>query len=82
MLIYWAHSAFTSILQFVLNLFPDIDMTVPVDIASTIGEWIQASSIIFPINDVIAILTISFAITNFRILYNTFFKIWKALPLT
>lgn len=77
-------NAFKSVLIFLINALPTIsfDFVTDSDIFDKIYNIFSVAFYFLPMNDIIAILAISFAIKNFEILWSLIVRVWTALPFT
>lgn len=66
--------------QFVLNLIPNIDLSLPADIVGGFINIIYGLAYIFPLGDFVIILSIYIVVKNFHIVYNIIRAIRSFLP--
>lgn len=70
------------ILDGALNLIPQIPISYPAEHINTFISLVESAYNIVPMNTILTILALNFAIVNFRIIYNIFLKVWSMLPFT
>ena len=69
-------------LKGVLLLLPQIDPSIPADIAADFMQWIYGIAYVFPLADFFVMLGIWFVVTNFHVIWKLIQRLWDALPFT
>lgn len=69
-----------SLVMSVLDLLPDISWTLDGSLFANALEWFAVVYYVLPMDTVFAILGITFALLNFRILVALIKTIWEVLP--
>ncbi len=67
---------------FLFSAIPEINFNIPANIGLQLNNLFLMLKYFIPFSTVIQILSLSFAITNWRIIWNIANRIWDALPFT
>lgn len=71
------------ILDGLLNLVPKLDtVQIPDGIFSALSYLTDFAGYFLPLSDLALIFGLYVVVTNFRFIYNLFFRLWDALPFT
>lgn len=72
-----------SLLLIVINLLPTVEtFSLPVEMMAWVTNIFSSVAWIVPIDRLMPIFVISFALTNFELVKNIFFRLWDSLPFT
>lgn len=70
-----------SLIMGILSLLPTLNATgIPNDLLNGFASVIYGVSYFFPVADVLIMLAISFAITNFHIIWRLIQRVYDAIP--
>lgn len=69
-------------LEFVINLLPTVDISLPTGFFQWFTEIVSLSAYFLPLADFFAMMGIWFFVVNFNIIWKSIQRIWDALPFT
>lgn len=70
-----------SVLHAVMGIVPDIDITVPADVAASAVQYLNVAFYVLPMGTVFTICSILVLLQVFRIAVSIIKTIWSLLPL-